>query len=117
MKADAALDALNALAHPTRLAAFRTLVQVGAAGLAVGELRDTLDVPPATLTAHLNVLRGARLVLDEREGRVIRLRANYARMNGLIAYLTENCCAGAAPCGPSTACTPKPTLRRASAQP
>lgn len=107
MKADAALDALHALAHPTRLAAFRTLVQAGGEGLAVGALRDALDVPPATLSAHLNVLRGAGLVLDEREGRVIRLRANYARMNGLIAYLTENCCVGQAACGPSTSCVPK----------
>jgi ArsR family transcriptional regulator, arsenate/arsenite/antimonite-responsive transcriptional repressor len=117
MKADAALDALHALAHPTRLAAFRTLVQAGSHGLAVGELRDTLEVPPATLTAHLNVLRGAELVLDEREGRVIRLRANYARMNGLIAYLTENCCAGDAPCGPAVACTPKTTRRKAITSP
>jgi hypothetical protein len=63
---------------------------------AVGELREHLDLPPATLSAHLNVLRSAGLVLDQREGRVIRVRANYERMNALIAYLTENCCAGPA---------------------
>jgi DNA-binding transcriptional ArsR family regulator len=117
MKAEVALDALHALAHPTRLAAFRALVQVGVEGLAVGELRQALDVPAATLTAHLHVLRGAGLVVDEREGRVIRLRASYARMNGLIAYLTENCCAGAAPCVPTSACTPRPNPRRSSARP
>ncbi len=101
-----ALDALQALAHDTRLAAYRALVQAGTGGLSVGELRERLGVPPATLTAHLNVLRAAGLVGDEREGRVIRVRADYARMDALLAYLTENCCAGAANCGPASRCTP-----------
>jgi DNA-binding transcriptional ArsR family regulator len=68
--------------------------------MAVGELRDELDLPPATLTAHLNQLRAAGLVTDEREGRVIRIRADYDRMNGLIGFLTENCCGGK-PCAPA----------------
>lgn len=95
------LSALRALAHESRLAAFRTLVQAGPEGLAVGELREALGLPPATLTAHLNVLRGAGLISDTREGRSIRIRADYARMDGLIAYLTENCCQGA-PCVPAS---------------
>lgn len=105
MKTTAALQALAALSHESRLAAFRLLVQVGPAGLAVGELREQLDLAPATLTAHLNVLRAAALVLDQREGRVIRVRANYEQMNALLAYLTENCCAGVVSCAPST-CKP-----------
>jgi DNA-binding transcriptional ArsR family regulator len=81
-------------------------VQAGPDGLSVGELRERLDLPPATLSAHLNVLRVAALVDDQREGRVIRVRANYPQMSTLLAYLTENCCAGTADCGPSTACPP-----------
>lgn len=54
----------------------------------------TSSTSPATLTAHLNILRAAGLAADEREGRVIRVRADYARMDGLLAYLTENCCSG-----------------------
>src|SRR5688572_9417132 len=96
----AAVSALSALSHDSRLTAFRTLVQAGAAGLAEGELRDRIGLPPATLTAHLNVLRAAGLVADQREGRVIRVRANYARMNALLAFLTENCCAGQTACAP-----------------
>ena len=95
MKTDTALDALRALGQINRLAAFRALVEAGPEGLAVGELRDRLDLPPATLSAHLNVLRSAGLVGDQRQGRVIRVRADFAQMNALIAYLTENCCAGA----------------------
>ena len=113
MKSEAAVSALNAVSHETRLAAFRALVQAGPDGLAVGELREQLDLPPATLTAHLNVLRAAALVHDEREGRVIRVRANYLQMNALIAYLTENCCAGAVECGPVATYKPKKTGTRA----
>ena len=113
MKSNNAVSALNALSHETRLAAFRALVQAGPDGLPVGELREQLDVPAATLTAHLNVLRAADLVSNEREGRVIRVRANYDQMNGLIAYLTENCCAGTADCGPVPICKPKKQGARA----
>jgi len=102
-----AVSSLSALSHDSRLSAFRQLVQAGIAGLSVGELRERLDLPPATLSAHLNVLRSAGLVDDEREGRVIRVRANYARMNALLAFLTENCCAGDAPCAPAAACKPR----------
>jgi DNA-binding transcriptional ArsR family regulator len=96
----AALSALGALSHESRLAAFRQLVQAGHDGLSVGELREHLDLPPATLSAHLNVLRAAALVEDEREGRVIRVRANYAQMNALLTYLTDNCCGGRS-CAPA----------------
>lgn len=94
------LAALRALAHESRLAAFRALVEAGHEGLPVGALRERLGVPPATLSAHLNVMRAAGLVTDLREGRSIRVRADYARMDALIGYLTENCCQGAV-------CTPR----------
>jgi len=109
MDAATAVEALNALSHETRLAAFRQLVQAGPEGLPVGDLRERLDIPAATLTAHLNVLRLARLVSDTREGRVIRVSAAYEQMNALLAYLTDNCCAGSASCAPLPACKPKKT--------
>lgn len=107
MKTSDALSALSALSHESRLAAFRRLVQAGRAGLPVGDLRAKLGIPPATLTAHLNILRAARLVADTREGRVIRVRANYPQMNALLSYLTQNCCAGEADCGPPEICAPR----------
>jgi ArsR family transcriptional regulator, arsenate/arsenite/antimonite-responsive transcriptional repressor len=107
------LDALRALAHESRLGAFRALVEAGPGGLAVGALRERLGLPPATLTAHLNVLRAAGLVSDVREGRSIRVRADYARMEALIDFLTENCCAGSGACLPaSTPCKPKTGAKR-----
>ena len=106
METNTALTALSALSHESRLGAFRQLVQAGPHGLSVGELRERLELPPATLTAHLNLLRGAGLVTDQREGRVIRVRAHYGQMNDLLAYLTENCCGGASNCAPASTCTP-----------
>lgn len=94
-----AVATLAALAQDHRLAAFRRLVEAGPDGLTVGELRAALDLAPATLSAHLNTLRHAGLVIDAREGRSIRIRADFARMDALIAFLTDNCCGGR-PCAP-----------------
>ena len=99
------VQALRALSHDVRLAAYRALIQAGPEGMAVGSLREILGLPAATLTAHLNQLRQAGLVSDQREGRVIRLRADYERMNALIGFLTENCC-GSQACAPSAAKAP-----------
>ncbi|HLS83082.1 MAG TPA: metalloregulator ArsR/SmtB family transcription factor [Arenimonas sp.] len=107
METTSALKALGALSHASRLAAFRQLVQAGPGGMAVGELREQLGLPPATLTAHLNVLRAAGLVLDTRQGRVIRVRASYPQMTSLVAFLTENCCGGGLSCTPAPSCPPR----------
>jgi ArsR family transcriptional regulator, arsenate/arsenite/antimonite-responsive transcriptional repressor len=104
MKTPDAVTVLKALAQESRLAAFRALVQAGEEGLPVGDLRELLDIPAATLSAHLNVLRQADLVSDVREGRVIRVSANYTAMNTLIRFLTENCCAGSKESGRLKAC-------------
>jgi len=104
MKSNDVVRALAALAQDSRLAAYRLLVQAGDAGLAVGEIGERLKLPGATLSNHLNVLRRAGLVRDVREGRSIRCRADYARMNALLGFLTENCCGdAAASCAPTCA--------------
>lgn len=106
MKTREAVAALKALAQDSRLAVYRLLVQAGPKGLAVGEIGARLRLPGATLTNHLNVLRHAGLVRDEREGRVIRCRADYPHMDALLGFLTENCCADdAGACGPAGTCT------------
>lgn len=101
-----ALAALSALGQPSRLTIFRRLVRAGHAGLSVGEIRAELALPAATLSNHLNVLRQAGLVHDSRDGRSIICHADYARMNALIGYLTENCCAGDDCAVPAAACAP-----------
>jgi DNA-binding transcriptional ArsR family regulator len=95
-----AIAALNALAQESRLDVFRLLVQAGPEGLPAGRIAEQLKMPSATLSFHLNQLRHAGLVTFRRESRSLIYAAEYAAMNGLLAYLTENCCQGdAAGCG------------------
>lgn len=102
MKEQAVLKALAALAQSSRLRIFRTLVVTGPPGATPGELGKRLGVSSATLSFHLKELANAGLVTQERSGRNLIYRADYAAMNGLLAYMTENCCRGAA-CAPGEA--------------
>jgi ArsR family transcriptional regulator len=88
------IKSLAALAQPHRLKAFRALVVAGQQGLTPGVLAQELDVPPATLSFHLKELVHAGLISQERSGRNLIYRAEYARMNEVLAFLTENCCEG-----------------------
>jgi DNA-binding transcriptional ArsR family regulator len=107
-----AVSALAALAQESRLDIFRLLVQCGPDGIAAGQIGERLGLPPATLSFHLNQLRHAGLVTFRREGRSLIYAAEYPAMNGLVAYLTENCCGGAAVCAP--VCTPETVKECAS---
>lgn len=98
------IRALGALAQEHRLAAFRLLVQAGPEGLAAGAIAEALGLPASSLSFHLAQLGHAGLVTQQRQGRSIRYRADYAAMNGVLGYLTENCCGGE-PCD-SAACEP-----------
>ena len=89
------LRSLAALAQPVRLQVFRALVVRGATGLTPGTMAEALNIPANTLSFHLKELTHAGLVTQERSSRHIIYRAAFDRMNGLLAYLTENCCQGA----------------------
>jgi len=94
MESKQAISALEALAHDSRLAIFRALVQAGPGGLTPSVLSEDLGLPPPTLSFHLAQLKQAELVSVTRNGRSLSYAAMYGTMNGLISYLTENCCAG-----------------------
>lgn len=89
-----ALEALTALAHPTRLSVFRLLVREEPQGLAAGAIAEALDVRANTLSTHLTLLARGGLVSAERHGRSIRYRVDLQGMRALLLYLTEDCCAG-----------------------
>lgn len=100
MEKSDALVALAALSHESRLDVFRLLVQAGRAGMPAGRIAEALGLPSATLSFHLGHLKQAGLVAARRDGRSLIYAAEYDAMNGLLAYLTENCCQGdAAACG------------------
>jgi DNA-binding transcriptional ArsR family regulator len=100
---------LAALAQETRLAIFRLLVERGPDGMAAGAIAEALDLAAPTLSFHLKELTRANLVSARQAGRFIYYSANYRTINGLVAYLTENCCRGSA-C--DVACAPAPNLKR-----
>ena len=94
MEIIAALSALAGLAHDKRLSIFRLLVEQGPEGLSAGEIVERLKLANATASFHLKELTHAELVMPRQAGRFIYYSANYSTMNGLIGYLSENCCRG-----------------------
>ena len=96
-----ALLALSALAQESRLAIYRYLVTLGPAGMAATKLGEQLKIPASSLSFHLKELTHAGLISGRQESRFIIYSANFAQMNALIAFLSENCCGGS-PCSPGS---------------
>lgn len=114
----AALEALTALAHPSRLETFRLLIRYLPYGLAAGDIARLIALPHNTLSPHLAILEQAGLARSRREGRSIIFVAVRARAQRLAAFLDEACCAatdvGCAPFGPADS-DPFPARREVSA--
>ena len=111
METTAAVEMLAGLAQETRLAVFRLLVKYGPDGLPAGKVGEELGIPPATLSFHLAQLSRSGLLVSRRQSRSIFYAVDFAAINGLMAFMTENCCsASAASCGPAPA--PRVTLAR-----
>ena len=111
MKTTAVIEALDGLAHEHRLAIYRLLVQRGPEGLPAGVIGQRVGLLPSSLTFHLQNLQRAGLISQRRESRQLIYSADFAVMNGLVGYLTENCCGNSAECLPS--CAPAPTRKAA----
>ncbi|WP_292936649.1 metalloregulator ArsR/SmtB family transcription factor [Noviherbaspirillum sp.] len=105
MDTSAAVSALSALAHESRLSVFRLLVQAGPEGMAASKIGEKLDIPPSSLSFHLKELTHARLISPRQDGRYIIYAAAFPTMNALMAFLSDNCCGGN-PCMPIPQCTP-----------
>ena len=103
METKTVVTALAALAQDSRLAIFRALVQAGPAGLAAGRISELTGIAPSSLSFHLKELSHAGLASSQQSGRNVIYRAEFAAMNDLLGFLTENCCGGN-PCSP--VCTP-----------
>lgn len=94
MESKTAVEALAALAQGSRLAVYRQLVQAGPGGMAASDIARALAIPANTLSFHLRTLSHAGLVHSRQESRFVYYSANYEQMNGLLVFLTENCCGG-----------------------
>ena len=106
MQTKNALAALSAIAQESRLAVFRLLIEAGPQGLAASHIAERLGIAPSSLSFHLKELNHAQLLDSRQDGRFVIYAANFATMQALIAFLTENCCGGQ-PCAASdAACAP-----------
>ena len=119
MEARQAIAALGALAHETRLAVHRLLVQRGPDGLSAGTIAQALELSPSSLTFHLQQLMHAGLITQRRMSRQLIYATDFAVMNALMGYLTENCCGGDAVfrvpvCSPQATATAVPTDRESA---
>ena len=85
---------LGALAHDSRLAIFKALVQAGPSGLAAGKIGETVGLAPPSVSFHMKELTHADMVISRNEGRFVIYTANFDSMNSLVSFLTENCCGG-----------------------
>ena len=128
MDSPRAVQALSALAHETRLAVFRLLVEAGPAGLPAGVIAERLGLPPSSLTFHVQHLHRAGLLtqrrlsrqviyatdfagmdaLHRRLSRQVIYATDFAGMDALLGFLTENCCGGGQAAAP--VCCPAPPV-------
>ncbi len=81
-----------ALGHEVRLAIVRLLLSANPDGMVVGEIQEELDIPPSTLSHHLDALQREGLVAVTREGKYLRYRADAGGLRDLLAFLYAECC-------------------------
>jgi ArsR family transcriptional regulator len=108
LELDQAAACMAELGNPARLAAYRILLAAGMDGLPVSDVRTQLDIPDSTLTHHLQRLRQAGLITQERQGRVILCRVDFERMDALMRFMASECCRGISLQG-SNCCPPSST--------
>ena len=103
MKSAQAVRALGALAQDTRLAIYRMLVQQGPEGLAAGAIAARLDESGVRELLEMKGKRGRGQIEPRQQGRFVYYSTNYKQMNGLLDFLSENCCQGACAAPPAPA--------------
>jgi DNA-binding transcriptional ArsR family regulator len=109
METERVVVALESLAQQSRLGIFRLLVEAGPDGLPAGQIAEQMALPAATLSFHLSQLKHSGLLACRREGRSLIYSADFAAMNDLVGFLTDNCCGGdAAQCCPPASIVKRP---------
>jgi DNA-binding transcriptional ArsR family regulator len=94
MQIEKAAKCLAELGNSSRLSAFRLLVQAGPGGLPVKDIQTHLGIPQSTLSHHIAHLVSAGLVSQTREGRVLRCRVEYEKIQEVLSFMLEDCCSG-----------------------
>ena len=96
MKLETAANLLAKIGNPTRLRIVRLLVRAGDDGMPVGMIQKRLGIPGSTLTHHINHLKSAGMIRQERSQATLVCKMEFEVLRGLVDYLTEECCADVA---------------------
>ncbi len=76
-----------ALGHEIRLEILRCLLAVHPRGMVVVEIQHELNIPPSTLSHHLDALRHEHLVQQQREGKFLRYLADTESLRETLEFL------------------------------
>ncbi len=92
MNTKEAANAMDALGSPVRLEIYRLLIRAGETGMTITRIQQRTGIARSTLSHHLRRLIEGGLVSTEKSGASLICRANYAAMNTLLGYLSDECC-------------------------
>jgi DNA-binding transcriptional ArsR family regulator len=70
----------------------RLLLSAHPEGIVVGEIGNDLNIPPSTLSHHLEKLKNEGLVKVKREGTYLWYSANADVLQELLGFLYAECC-------------------------
>jgi ArsR family transcriptional regulator, arsenate/arsenite/antimonite-responsive transcriptional repressor len=85
-------DMFTAMGTEPRLRIMRLLLSAHPQGMIAGDIGAELDIPPSTLSHHLDKLKNENLVNMRRESTYLWYSANTETLEELLGFLYAECC-------------------------
>ena len=85
-------DMFSAMGTEPRLRIMRVLLAAHPQGMIAGDIGRELDIPPSTLSHHLDKLKNEDLVKVRRESTFLWYSANTDTLEELLGFLYAECC-------------------------
>ena len=85
-------DMFSAIGTESRLRIMRVLLSAHPEGMIAGDIGAELNIPPSTLSHHLDKLRNEDLVNVRRESTFLWYSANADALKELLGFLYAECC-------------------------
>jgi len=85
-------DMFSAMGTEPRLRIMRVLLSAHPEGMIAGDIGAELEIPPSTLSHHLDKLKNEDLVSVRRESTFLWYSANTDTLQELLGFLYAECC-------------------------